>query len=81
MEKNKVIWGKINEDYYAYYKGEELGFIEYYENWKKWVWNQGEDIMMSEDCLRSTLNKLVELENGNNRISQKLVKRSSSRSY
>lgn len=69
--KNKVTWSRVDEDYYAYYKGEELGFIEYYKKWKKWVWNQREDIIMSLNCLKSVVDALEELENGNKTIRRK----------
>lgn len=48
--------------YYAYYGEEELGFIEWYPKWRKWVWNQGEDIIMSLSCIREVERKLLELE-------------------
>lgn len=58
----KFTWSKIGDDYYAYYGDEELGFIEYYMNWKKWVWNQGEDIIMSLSCMEEVVKKLKEFE-------------------
>lgn len=62
-------WSEIEIDdevinYYAYYGDEELGFIEYYKKWKKWVWNQGKDIIMSLNCLEEIGKKLKELKNG-----------------
>jgi len=64
-EKMKIEWSYIEDlkSYYAYYDGEELGYIEYYKKWKKWVWNQIEDIIMSESCLQNVIDKLKELEN------------------
>ncbi len=58
----KFEWEKIEEDYYAYYGKEELGFIEFYKPWKKWVWNQNEDIIMSLSCLNKVCEKLEELK-------------------
>ena len=60
----KFTWSEIEVDdhvlnYYAYYGKEELGFIEFYKPWKKWVWNQGEDIIMSESCIKEVLAKLT----------------------
>lgn len=66
--KNKFIWSKIaygdTEDnhYYAYYGGEELGYLKYWKPWKKWVWSQNEYIIMSESCLKKVLEKLKRLE-------------------
>ncbi len=48
--------------YHAYYGKEELGYIDYYPKWKKWVWNQGENIIMSISCLREVVKKLRTLE-------------------
>ncbi len=61
----KFTWAKVQKDYYAYYGEEELGFIEYYSKWKKWVWNQNEDIIMSVDCLMAVVMKLNNLEKVN----------------
>lgn len=58
----KFTWSKIEDDYYAYYGEEELGYVEFYKPWKKWVWNQYIDIMMSSSCLENVLKKLKELE-------------------
>jgi hypothetical protein len=65
---NKFTWQEIHDEgdstppevlYYAYYGEEELGFIEFYTKWKKWVWNQNEDIIMSIECLTNVLAKLT----------------------
>ena len=68
----KFTWSEIDLkdsretlDYYAYYGKEELGYIEYYRPWKKWVWNQGEDIIMSISCLKEVCKKLEELSHKN----------------
>jgi hypothetical protein len=75
MIKKKVAWEKVKygEDksptdgiyYYGYYGKEELGSIYYYEKWKKWVWEQCDEIVMSVSCLKAVLQKMEELENGN----------------
>ncbi len=62
----KFTWSAIEvalerSSFYAYYGDEELGFIEWYPKWKKWVWNQGGDIIMSESCLREVLAKITAL--------------------
>ncbi len=56
--KKKFSWSKVGKYYYAYYGEEELGFVEYYRKWKKWVWNQGEGIILSIDCLLQVALKL-----------------------
>ena len=65
----KFKWKKETEDYCAYYGDEELGYIEYYDKWKKWVWNQGENIILAENCTKEVYLKLKELReserNGN----------------
>lgn len=60
-------WSEIEDDdevinYYAYYGDEELGFIEWYPKWKKWIWNQKEDIIMSFTCMKEVTEKLRSLE-------------------
>ena len=57
----KFTWSKIEGDYWAYYDDEELGFIEYYKPWKKWVWNQREEIIMSLSCLDNVCRKIYAL--------------------
>jgi len=63
----KFKWGKIlygdGEDnfHYAYYGNQELGYLEYWKPWKKWVWNQNEDIIMSKDCLKEVVKKIAHL--------------------
>lgn len=63
----KFTWSEVEleetfpHDFYAYYGDEELGYIGWYPKWKKWVWNQGLDIIMSKSCLQNVLNKLKEL--------------------
>ena len=41
-------------------KGETLGFILYAKNWKKIVWIQEEDYMMSAGCLQQVVDKMRE---------------------
>jgi hypothetical protein len=44
-------------------KNEEiLGFLRYYRSWKCWVWEQGDYIIMSSDCLRQVVDKLKDLD-------------------
>ena len=50
------------KSHYAYYGKEELGYIEYWEPWKKWVWNQKKDIILSLSCMENVVKKLKELE-------------------
>lgn len=56
------------KDWYAFYDNEELGYIEWYPKWKKFVWNQNEDIIMSVSCLQKVLDKIKELEDTRNRV-------------
>ena len=66
----KFSWSMIHDEgdkspaeifFYAYYGEEELGFIEFYKPWKKWVWNQNKDIIMSLSCLEEVVIKLAKL--------------------
>lgn len=43
-------------------KGELLGRIIYWKPWKKWVWEQEEDIIMSEICLQDVASFLKEIK-------------------
>jgi len=54
--------------YYAYYGKEELGYIYYYTQWKKWVWAQSEDIILAENCTKEVYLKLKELRKGRHKI-------------
>ncbi|KKL09241.1 hypothetical protein LCGC14_2567770 [marine sediment metagenome] len=58
----KFTWEKIDDAHYGYYGENELGYLEYWRPWKKWVWNQMEDIVMSIDCLQNVIDKLRALE-------------------
>ena len=42
-------------------KSEELGYIQFSKEWKKWIWVQDTEIQMSEDCLKQIINKMKEL--------------------
>ena len=49
---------KVNNPFGNYWivynhKGEPLGTFSYDERWKKYAWQQAEDIQMSSDCLRN----------------------------
>ena len=62
IKSKEFTWGIFDKAYYAYYGKEELGYIEYYKKWRKWVWNQGDDIIMSLSCLNEVIKKIKELE-------------------
>ena len=67
MGKKKFKWNQFEGigdglDWYAHYGNEELGFIEYWKPWKKFVWNQHQDIIMSLSCMEEVIKKLKELE-------------------
>lgn len=62
MKFSKFSWSdKMDGAYFAYYNDgkTELGFIDYYKPWKRWVWNQGVNIIMSESCIKEVLTKLT----------------------
>lgn len=61
---SKIVYGegKKTMGYYAYYGEEELGCITYYKKWKKWVWEQGEDIILALNCVLEVAFKLKLLE-------------------
>ena len=42
-------------------KDEMLGTIYYYKKWKKWVWEQGKDIIMTWDCQQKVVDKTKSL--------------------
>ena len=78
----KFIWSEVDfgdncitkeMGYYAYYGREELGCIDFYKPWKKFVWNQNEDIVMSLSCMENVVKKLKELT-FQNRENQELCK-------
>ncbi len=67
MGKKKFTWSEIDYGekdihHYAYYGKEELGHINMCFEWKKWVWEQNEDIIMSLSCIEEVAKKLKELE-------------------
>lgn len=43
-------------------KGELLGVIEYFKKFKKWTWEQGENIVMTWDCLQEVVDFLKEIK-------------------
>lgn len=53
-----TIWNK---------KSEELGRIEFDMKWKKWIWIQYKDIVMSESCLQQVIDKIKELKKPKNK--------------
>jgi hypothetical protein len=42
--------------------GLSLGVISYFSDWKKYVWEQNEDIIMSWDCLLQLSKFMEELQ-------------------
>ena len=64
MKKFKWTEQKIEDNikYNAWYGKELLGILEYYKPWKKWVWEQGLDIIMSLSCQIEVVKKTAELE-------------------
>jgi len=62
MGKKEFTWSETEEGSYAYYGDEELGYIDFHKPWKKFVWNQAEDIIMSWSCIKEVMKKLVELK-------------------
>lgn len=53
-------WNDGCNRYWCLYNNEELGYIEYYSPWSKFVWNQNKDIIMSKGCLNSVI-KLIKI--------------------
>ena len=43
-------------------KQERLGSIEFYKDWRCWIWYQEKDVMMSSECLQQVVDKLKELD-------------------
>ena len=72
----KFSWSKINHGtdkkpafyYYVYYGDEELGCVYYYPKWKCNVWEQEEDIIMSETCWEEIGKKFKELKKQQEKI-------------
>ena len=56
-------YNAMEKQWSAHYGDEELGFVEWYPKWKKYVWNQYDYIIMSISCLENVCKKLKELEN------------------
>ena len=50
-------WKENDNKFYAYYGKTLLGHIEFYPEWKKYVWEQYEDIIMSISCLKNVIKK------------------------
>ncbi len=63
---SEIVYGEGKKDklvcHYAYYGEEELGCITYYKKWKKWVWEQGGDIVLGINCVLEVAFKLKLLE-------------------
>lgn len=54
-ENGKTYWSIWNK------KKEKLGIIRYWKPWKKYVWDQDNDIIMSKDCLKQIADFLEDL--------------------
>jgi hypothetical protein len=39
-----------------------LGTIEFFKDWRCWVWYQDKDVIMSSECLQQVVDKLKELD-------------------
>ena len=56
------VWNDGCNRYWCLYNKEELGYIEYWKPWKKFVWNQNKEIIMSESCLKWVIEIIKILE-------------------
>jgi hypothetical protein len=57
LQKNGKIALAVGND-----KDERLGYISYYENWKCYVWEQNNGIIMSGDCLEQVIDYMKRLD-------------------
>jgi len=69
MEKMKLTFEKIGDFNNIYFivwnkKLERLGSIEFFKDWRCWIWWQEKDVMMSSECLQQVIDKLKELDKG-----------------
>jgi len=55
-ENGKEYWSVWNK------KSEQLGVIIYCKPWRKYVWEQDNDIMMSKDCLKQILDFMEKIK-------------------
>ena len=55
MKRLKFIDFEYFYKVYNIKKSEFLGDIQYYKNWKKWIWAQDIGVMMSWDCLQEVV--------------------------
>ncbi len=51
----RLRFDKTGDKYFVYCRGENLGEIYYFKDWKCWVWQQEIDIVMSSDCLNEVI--------------------------
>lgn len=63
----EIIESKEEKGFFHVYskKGQflgSLGNISYYKTWKKWVWEQESDIVMSYDCLQEVVDFIKKKE-------------------
>jgi hypothetical protein len=49
-------------------KRDFLGRLVYFGKWKKWVWQQDEDIIMSDDCLQEIVDFLISIKKESPRL-------------
>ena len=54
-ENGKTYWG-------VWYNHEQLGLIRYWKPWKKYVWEQEEDIIMSKSCLKQVIDFMEKIK-------------------
>ncbi len=54
-EDNKTYWT-------IWYNHEQLGLIRYWKPWKKYVWEQDKDIIMSNGCLKQVLDFMEKIK-------------------
>ena len=62
LSKKFRVWDDHCGRWWCVYNKEELGYIEYWKPWKKWVWNQNQDIIMSKSCLELVIKAIDKLE-------------------
>ena len=62
--KERLLFDGTKEDGWVVYnkKEEMLGRIYYWHNWRCFIWEQDEEILMSRDCLQQIVNFIKDLE-------------------
>ena len=51
----RLRFDKTGDKYFVYCRGENLGEIYFFREWKEWVWEQEIDIVMSVECLKELI--------------------------